>query len=191
MRAKGRGQSALLLLDVVDLLSRQNVPYAVIGAFAASFYGIIRASLDVDVIISLTAEDFDVRDLVAALRKDDFACEYCSGSSDDPLDGVVRINDKYGNQVDLITGIKGMDAGAFGRITTVSFLKHKLHLIGIEDFIVMKIFAGSPKDLDDVRVVLEISRKKLDISLLKRLMRQYGSKEVKILERVLKPHPAR
>ena len=107
MRAKGRGQSALLLLDVVDLLSRQNVPYAVIGAFAASFYGIIRASLDVDVIISLTAEDFDVRDLVAALRKDDFACEYCSGSSDDPLDGVVRINDKYGNQVDLITGING------------------------------------------------------------------------------------
>lgn len=191
MRAKGCGQSALLLLDIVDLLSRENIPYAIIGAFAASFYGIVRASLDADVIISLTAEDFDVHDLAAALRKDGFVCGYCAGSSDDPLDGVVRINDKYGNQVDLITGIKGMDAGAFGRINTVSLLKHKLHLIGIEDFIAMKIFAGSPKDIDDVRGVLNISRKKVDIKLLKKLMSQYGSKEVKLLERLLKSRLAR
>jgi len=176
----------LLLLDVVDLLSKKNIPYAIIGAFAASFYGVIRASLDADIIISLTAEDFDVQDLVAVLGKDGFTCEYCAGSGDDPLDGVVRINDKYGNQVDLITGIKGMDAGAFARITTISFLKHKLYLIGIEDFIAMKIFAGSPKDLDDARGVLGISRKKVDIRLLKRLARQYGSKEAKILERLLK-----
>ena len=40
MRATAPGQSALLLLDVVALLERREVDYAVIGALAASVHGV-------------------------------------------------------------------------------------------------------------------------------------------------------
>jgi hypothetical protein len=50
MRAGGVGESALLLLDVVELLGRRGIEYAVIGALAASVHGAIRASMDADVV---------------------------------------------------------------------------------------------------------------------------------------------
>jgi hypothetical protein len=36
MRARGPGESAKLLLDVVDVLAARSIDYAVIGALAAS-----------------------------------------------------------------------------------------------------------------------------------------------------------
>lgn len=36
MRASGPGQSARLLLDVIDVLEREHIDYAVIGALAAA-----------------------------------------------------------------------------------------------------------------------------------------------------------
>jgi len=186
MRAKGSGQSALLLLDVVDILLKKKIPYAVIGAFAASFYGVIRASMDADAVISLAALKLDAKMLSAIFSKTGLRCDYREGGSDDPLDGVIKIRDQYDNQVDLITGIKGMDSGAFKRSHSASFLKCKIRLIGIEDFVAMKIFAGSPKDLDDVRKMLVVPHQKIDIKLLDKLTRQYGAREAKILKLLLK-----
>ena len=48
MRTSQGGQSALLLLDVVEILRREKVDYAVIGAFALAVLGVIRATTDVD-----------------------------------------------------------------------------------------------------------------------------------------------
>ncbi len=41
MRAIRAGQSALLLLDAVDVLAARKIPYAVIGAMIASVHGIL------------------------------------------------------------------------------------------------------------------------------------------------------
>jgi hypothetical protein len=49
MSAQRSGESALLLLDVIDHLQRANVQYAVVGAMAASVHGVVRASMDADV----------------------------------------------------------------------------------------------------------------------------------------------
>jgi len=54
MRATQPGQSFLLFLDVVEVLERENIDYAVIGAVAASVHGSVRASLDADALLSLT-----------------------------------------------------------------------------------------------------------------------------------------
>jgi len=47
------GESALLLLDVIDSLAGQNIEYAVVGALAASIHGAVRASMDADVVSSM------------------------------------------------------------------------------------------------------------------------------------------
>ena len=53
MKPTAPGQSAVLLLDVIESLEKLDIPYAVVGALAASFYGLIRASLDADAVLSL------------------------------------------------------------------------------------------------------------------------------------------
>ena len=46
MRTDAAGQSALLMVDVAEILSARGIPYAVIGAMAAAVHGVVRASLD-------------------------------------------------------------------------------------------------------------------------------------------------
>ena len=53
MRTTRSGESALLLLDVIDLLCTEGIEYAVVGALAASIHGAVRASMDADVVLSL------------------------------------------------------------------------------------------------------------------------------------------
>jgi hypothetical protein len=57
MRTSRPGESALLVLNVVDLLGTQKVGYAVIGALAASIHGVVRASMDADVLLSVGTQE--------------------------------------------------------------------------------------------------------------------------------------
>lgn len=71
MRASGPGESALLLLDVVDVLDARKIPYAVIGATAATVYGAMRASMDADLVVSIALTE--AVDLEGALRSKEIA----------------------------------------------------------------------------------------------------------------------
>ena len=185
MRAKKNGQSALFLLDVIDTLSKHKIPYAVIGAFAGAFYGMVRASLDADALISLTDSKFSPQALTDIFSKEGLIVELRLGDSRDPVKGIVRLSDKYDNQVDLILGIRGMDEDALKRTVVVSFSGRKIKIIGVEDFVAMKIFAGSPRDIDDARSALDISRKNIDFTLLEDLVKNYGRKELALLKSLL------
>ena len=56
MRASAPGQSALLMAGIAGLLDAKGVRYAVIGAMAA-VHGVVRASLDADVVVVLQVRD--------------------------------------------------------------------------------------------------------------------------------------
>lgn len=185
MRATGPGQSALLLLDVIVVLNEFQVGYAVVGAMAASFYGPVRASLDADAIISLPKGQVTLEGLETGLKHAGFETRLRRGDHDDPISAVLVAADQHGNRVDLLFGLRGMEAAAFLRAIEVRFLDQTLRIIGIEDFIAMKLFAGGPRDIDDALNVLAVSGDTLDEALLRKITRQYGRRELDALERLL------
>ena len=187
MRPTASGQSALLLLDVISRLNERRIPYAIIGAFAASFYGMVRASLDADAVISIRNSQ-DAQSLCKDLRSENLQVEYRSGDSDDPIAAVINIQDSFHNRVDLLIGIRGMAEDSFGRTQEAQFMGSSIKIIGLEDFIALKIFAGSPKDIQDAVGVLKVSGQKIDINFLKQLTARYGADCVKRLQALLKEH---
>jgi len=182
VRAKTFGQSALLLMDVIDVLLKRHIPYAVVGAMAASYYGIPRASMDADAVISLKRKRAMIDELKESFSLAKLKVIVKMGDDEDPLIGLILIEDEFGNQVDLILGIKGMQESVFKRIRKASFQNAEINMIGLEDFIAMKIFAGSPKDINDVKGALELSGEDIDFKLLRKLTLAYGEKEVSKLE---------
>lgn len=58
------------LLQFVDPLERENIPYALVGSVASSIYGEPRATNDLDVVIQLGTDD--ARRLIAAFPADRF-----------------------------------------------------------------------------------------------------------------------
>ena len=172
MRTTGLGQSALLLLDAVEVLGREKIDYAVIGAMAASIHGVVRASVDADAVLSLVAKK--PSDLERSFRTSGFQTELRHGDAGDPIPALLQLTDKFGNRVDLLIGLRGLEAEAFSRAVDVPFQGAALRVIGKEDFIAMKVFAGGPQDMTDARNALLVAGDSIDKVLLQRLAKRYG-----------------
>ncbi len=155
---------------------------------AASFYGPIRASMDADAVISLKSGELTLEHLAEELKRTGLQAEIRRGASDDPIAAVLAAHDTHGNRVDLLSGIRGMESAAFTRAVESQFMNEPIRLIGIEDFIAMKMFAGGPKDLEDAKNAVAVSGEHLDMTLLRKLTHNYGSQELKTLEQIL-AHP--
>ena len=182
MRTRGPGQSPLLMLDVAGVLAKEEVEYAVIGAMAASIHGSIRATTDTDALVSVSPAK--LARLQKALKKARFDTDLRHGDADDPISALLAVTDKHGNRVDLLAGLRGLDSGAFSRSITVPFLGSSIRVIGREDFIAMKCFAGGPLDIADARSALKAAKEQIDLDLLRRLTRRFGRAAADAFEQV-------
>ena len=183
MNVTGPGQSLLLLLDVVGLLDEQCIPYGVIGALAASVYGTIRATTDADALVSVSA--LRLGSLEKKLRKTGLTTRLRRGDADDPIPSLLAVSDRYGNRVDLLGGLRGLDPAVFERTLAVPFSGRTLRIIGREDFIAMKCLAGGPQDIADAQEALNSAGGRIDIDLLRRVTRRFGRPAADALESLL------
>jgi predicted nucleotidyltransferase len=183
MRTKASGESTLLLLDAVQILRAEQVDYAIIGAMAAAVHGAIRASRDADALLSVGLSALGK--LERCFQVAGFTTELRRGDMDDPISAVLTLHDQFENRVDLLVGIRGFDPQGFFRTLEVSFDGESLKFVGLEDFVAMKVFAGSPQGMVDARSALEAASEPPDADLLKKLASRYGPPIVRSLEGLL------
>jgi predicted nucleotidyltransferase len=183
MRTKRAGQSALLLLDAVEILQCAKVDYAVIGAFALSAHGVVRASTDVDVLLFTTPQH--LARLRARFARAGFDTELRHGEADDPIPAMLILGDSHNNHVDMLGGLRGMDPAIFSRTMEVPFMGMNLRIAGREDFIAMKCFAGDPQDILDARSAYRSAQSPVDVDLLRAVARRFGRDAADNLEQVL------
>lgn len=183
MSTTGPGQSPALLPDVVARLQAAGVDYAVIGAMALAFHGVIRASLDVDLLL-FPKPDSGIP-IEKAFAGSGYSVERRDGDVDDPIPALIRLRDAHANQVDLLLGLRRLDPAAASRTVTAEHQGTPLRFIGLEDLAAMKLYAGGPQDLEDTRQLLAAAGKDLDLDLLRRLASRFGSEERRTLDTLL------
>ncbi len=183
MRTQHAGQSALLFLDVVEILQRENVDYAVIGAFALSVLGTVRGTMDVDAVLYTSPRQ--MANLQATFESDGFRTELRRGDPDDPIPAMLVLRDNHENQVDLLGGLRGLDPEVFSRTIEVPLMGVSLRFVGREDFIAMKCFAGGPQDMIDARSAYRSAQGPVDLDLLRVVTRRFGRDAADNLEEVL------
>jgi hypothetical protein len=142
VRATAPGQSALLLLDAIDVLAGLGVDYAVVGAMAAAVHGAVRASADADAVLSISPDRgaAPAQAFVAA----GFAAEFRRGDAADPIAAVLVVSDAHGNRIEFLIGVRGLEDDVFRRAVRVPSQERELRVAGVEDFVAMKVFAGGP-----------------------------------------------
>lgn len=187
MRAQRPGESALLLLDAIEAITAANVAYAVVGAMAASVHGVVRASLDADAVLAIPVHE--LLTLERQLSARGFRTELRHGDADDPIAAVLALSDEHDNRVDLLVGLRGLDPAAFSRAVDVPFHGSSLRVIGLEDFIAMKLFAHGPQDLEDAKAAMAAAGSVVDVGLVRTLATRFGRDTSAALELLL--HSAR
>ena len=183
MRTDRAGQSALLFLDVVEILQRENVHYAVIGAFALSVHGSIRGTTDVDALLFTTRQRLGK--LLTVFDRVGFATELRRGDAEDPILGMLILSDSHNNRVELLGGLRGMDPAIFSRTVEIQFFGVNLRFVGREDLIAMKCLAGGPQDLLDAQSAYRSAQGPVDLDLLRAVTRRFGREAADNLEQVL------
>lgn len=183
MRATRPGQSALLLLDAVEILGSEKIDYIVIGAFALSALGVVRASRDADALLQISINRF--RKLKPILENAGFTVAIRQGDDEDPIPMVLVLSDAHGNQVDLLGGLRGLDPSAFSRGMDVAFMGKALRVVGREDFIAMKCFAAGPQDLLDAKAAYRGAEAAVDLDLLRQVTCRFGRDAADRLEQVI------
>jgi predicted nucleotidyltransferase len=184
MKARGPGQSALLLLDVAAIIGNQGIDYVVVGAMAAAVHGSIRATTDADVVVSVGVAK--LRQLQGELKRAGLGADLRQGDVEDPVRALLAVTDKHGNRVDILAGLRGLDPDAFSRAIEVPLYGSSLRVIGREDFIAMKCFAGDHQDIADARNALKAAKEPIDVDLVRRLGKRFGRSAADVLDQVLK-----
>ncbi len=183
MKTQRAGQSALLFLDVVEILTRERIDYMVIGAFALSAHALVRASSDVDALLCVSYAR--LKKISTTFSDAGFGVTLRRGDDDDPILSMLVLTDTHSNRVELLGGLRGLDPNVFSRAIELPFHGMNLRIVGREDFVAMKCFAGGPQDLADARAAFEGARGPVDLDLLRAVTRRFGREAADRLEELV------
>ena len=151
----------MLLYEVVDALGNAKLKYAVVGGYALALHGIVRATMDVDLVLQLSLRDFQSAE--KALRGIGLQSRLPLRAAD-----VINLRQEYienrnliawsfvdfqnpVRQVDILITMDLRDLA----IEKISTGGRKISVATLEQLLVLKKSAGRPQDLLDVRRIAE------------------------------------
>jgi len=142
-----------LIKRVAAELDRNKIPYMIIGGQAVLLYGEPRLTKDIDITLGVGIEELPVvKKSVRALRL---------SIESDNIDDFVRNTmvlpakeDKTGIRVDFVFAFSPFERQAIERAREVIFDGTPVRFASLEDIVILKIVAGRPRDIEDVRTIL-------------------------------------
>jgi len=134
-------------------LADRQVPHALIGGHALAARGYPRFTFDVDILT--VNRDVLQEDFWTELRGEGAEVAIRLGDSDDPLRGVVRIAFSDGAMADVVIGKYRWQQDLIERADLLDVGDMQIDVPRSSDLILLKLFAGGPQDLADIRSILE------------------------------------
>ncbi len=161
------------VVEVASFLESIRIPYAIIGGLAVQHWGEPRATRDVDITVMVPAESVDAFLHQATHRFQPRlvdAVEFARRSR------VLLIQAGNGIPIDLSLGVPGYEEEVMERAVTVPWPGGKtVRIIGCEDLIIHKCVAGRPRDLEDVRSILQRQQGRVDVAYIRRWLQEFAT----------------
>jgi hypothetical protein len=185
-----RPASVELLAALAKVLRARKIRWYVFGAQAAIVYGSPRMTMDVDVTVAVPAEG--VRPLVEELlgagftsRVDDLEAFFTRSRV------VPLVHQRTRMPLDLVVARDSLEMAFLERARLIDVGRLKVPIITPEDLVIAKLFAGRPRDLEDVRAVLGTMGSSMDLRYVRNLLGQLDEAEdraelLPTLDRLLK-----
>jgi hypothetical protein len=141
-----------LLVRVVAVLDHAAISHCLIGATAAAMHGLVRATLDVDL---LTVDARVLQRETWAPLGPEADVQIYRGDLEDSLLGTARIGAGDEPPVDVVVGAKKWMADIVARSVRVDALGTTVGQPALADLVLLKLDAGSVRDLADVREMVD------------------------------------
>jgi hypothetical protein len=175
-----------VLRDLIAVLDRLSIDYAIMGGIAVRAYGLPRATFDVDVTISIDRTRLPT--FYEAIEEAGYTVPetYLNGWVDQvagmPLVKFRLYLEGRGIDVDVFLAESEYQKNLLERRRRHVAEKTDLWLISPEDLILLKLIAGRPRDIADVQDVL-LAQGGLDSAYMRRWAEKLNIREA--LDRML------
>ncbi|MBM3708395.1 MAG: nucleotidyltransferase family protein [Actinobacteria bacterium] len=142
-----------LLTKIAKELEKNSVKYMIIGGQAVLLYGEPRLTRDIDITLGVSIEEVDR--ILKIIKEIDLMPIPEDIKSFAVKTFVIPVKDNdSGIRIDFIFSQTSYEKQALKRTNTVKINKTALKFASIEDLIIHKIFAGRPRDLEDIKSVM-------------------------------------
>ncbi|MFN3533757.1 MAG: nucleotidyl transferase AbiEii/AbiGii toxin family protein [Desulfatiglandales bacterium] len=141
-----------LISSIGAELTNAGIPYMIIGGHAVLLYGEPRLTKDIDITLGIdTDRENELREAIKKLKlepliSDDTFIKRTMVLPTIDVDSKIR--------VDFIFSFTPYEQQAIKRGKKISICNVIVNYASIEDLIIHKIFAGRPRDLEDVNLIL-------------------------------------
>lgn len=139
-----------LVERVGGFLTEAGVPFALIGASAMSAHGVVRASIDQDLLT--TDLSCLLRAFWTTFQQAGAEIEIRKGDATDPLAGVIRFSAPSEQPIDVVVGKHSWQLQILKR--AVAKPGSPFPVVRAADLILLKLFAGGPQDAWDIEQLL-------------------------------------
>ncbi len=146
----------MLLYEMVDALQTKKVKFAIVGGYALALQGLVRSTVDIDIVLSLKLEDFKNAEM--ALKEIGLVSRIPVRAQD-----IISMREEFiekknliawsfvdfanpSRQIDIIIteDLKNL------KIQSISVGSRKIPVATLEELLRMKTVSGRPQDLVDV-----------------------------------------
>lgn len=151
----------MLLYNIIDAFTKAKLKYALVGGYALALHGIVRATLDIDLVLSLKLSDFELAE--KTLKQLGLQSRLPVRAQD-----IIKMRKEYIENRNLIAwsfvdyhdpsklvdilitkDLKELD------VETISVGGRKINVISLKELLKMKTEAGRPQDLVDIQNIKE------------------------------------
>lgn len=151
--------------DLARALDAFGLAWFLFGAQAAIIYGSTRVTEDIDVTVNLG--DHTARELVSILTRNGFGLRVGDAEGFVEKTRVLPVvHSATAIPVDVVFAGPGLEELFLARLRRHQRSGMSIPVASPEDLIVMKLLAGRPRDIEDVRAVLRALGPKLDMPML-------------------------
>ncbi len=162
-----------ILARIAAGLNRHRIPYMIIGGQAVLLYGEPRLTRDIDITLGVNIDR--ITELIAVVK------ELSLKHLPEDVEAFVAqtmvlpaVDEATGIRVDFIFSFLPYEREAIGRARKVMVLNQDICFASPEDVIIHKIFAGRPRDMEDVRTIL-VKNPGVDISYIRNWLKEFDA----------------
>ena len=141
-----------LLRDALSILESAGAEAALIGGCARNAYADVRPTKDVDFVVAVDRENYDV--LRDAARARGFLRGTAVGAAAGEVPDLELFRDPSGRRIDFLYAHTEFERSALARATTRSAYGMEVRVVSLEDLVVYKLLAGRPQDRLDILAML-------------------------------------